>query len=453
MDDLQKGILLATDGSEEAILAARAAATLSVRSGSELHIVHVWHDVHTSYLHSFVKRELHEWGQEILDEQVKKLEKIGATVAGSHLEKGNAVEDVIGLARRLGVGLLVVGSRHLGLVGRLVRGSVSEGVVHRAPCPVLVVRGEDAWPPERIVLADDSFENAEGEARLAADLARLFGVEVTLVRAYQGSLAEDTLRREEEALRDRAAALEKILGVRPGVRAFAGDPATSVARVDGEEEKPALVVGGYARRHPSRVPDKILRAARGPVLISPAPEAARPDEVAEHHAEVSLLVATDGSEYAFYAGERAVHLAGSLEAKLSILYVVDHGRAFHEGVYYGEAVRELARTGREATGRISALAHEEGVAHEELLAEGRPAEVIVGTAQEVGADYILMGAEGMTRVGHALLGSVSQEVLRHADRPVLLVGGRRLTDDPLLSRHFRLVAKEEERGAHEKTGR
>ena len=167
----------------------------------------------------------------------------------------------------------------------------------------------------------------------------------------------------------------------------------------------------------------------------------------------SLLLATDGSEYSFYAGERAVHLAASLGSKLYILHVVDHGRAFHEGVHYGDAVRELASDGREAIGRISTLAREEDVAHEELLVEGRPAEVIVAKARELGADYVVMGVEGKTRVGNALLGSVSQEVLRHADRPVLLVGGRRLPDDPFLSGHFRLAPGSDGREAPGKTDR
>lgn len=167
----------------------------------------------------------------------------------------------------------------------------------------------------------------------------------------------------------------------------------------------------------------------------------------------SILLATDGSEYSFYAGERAVRLAASLGSKLYVLYVVDHDAAFHDGVHYIDAVRELARDGREATGRISALAREEDVAHEELLVEGRPAEVIVAKARELGADYVMMGAEGKTRVAHALLGSVSQEVLRRADRPVLLVGGRRLSDDPFLSGRFRLAPETGGREALRKTDR
>jgi hypothetical protein len=45
------------------------------------------------------------------------------------------------------VGLLVVGSRGLGGVGRILLGSVSVGIIHRAPRPILVVpSGQDAWP-------------------------------------------------------------------------------------------------------------------------------------------------------------------------------------------------------------------------------------------------------------------------------------------------------------------
>ena len=40
----------------------------------------------------------------------------------------------------------------------------------------------------------------------------------------------------------------------------------------------------------------------------------------------------------------------------------------------------------------------------------------------MGADPIFLGAEGMSRLEHALIGSVS-EVLRHANRTMLVVDG------------------------------
>jgi hypothetical protein len=56
-----------------------------------------------------------------------------------------------------------------------------------------------------------------------------------------------------------------------------------------------------------------------------------------------------------------------------------------------------------------------------------------GENEEVGADYIVMSAEGMSRLEDIVVVNVAQEVLKHADRTVLLVGGRRSPDDPMLS--------------------
>src|SRR3712207_5221443 len=148
-------ILLATDGSEDARRATEAAADLAENSGSELHVVHVWHDV-PGFAHAFVKRALRRQGQEILDEQVKKIEESGGTVARAHLRGGRTSDEVVELSEELGVGLLVVGSRGLGTVRRILMGSHSEEIVHNARVPILVVRrGESAWPPSRVIIGED----------------------------------------------------------------------------------------------------------------------------------------------------------------------------------------------------------------------------------------------------------------------------------------------------------
>jgi nucleotide-binding universal stress UspA family protein len=48
-------------------------------------------------------------------------------------------------------------------------------------------------------------------------------------------------------------------------------------------------------------------------------------------------------------------------------------------------------------------------------------QAIVDTARERDAAVIVMGARGLTGVQHVLLGSVSERVVRHADRPVLVL--------------------------------
>ncbi len=76
-----------------------------------------------------------------------------------------------------------------------------------------------------------------------------------------------------------------------------------------------------------------------------------------------------------------------------------------------------------ATGKVRALAEEAGVECEELIVFGRPEQLILAVAEEVGADPIVLGAEGMSGLEHVMIGSVSEEVLRHANRTVLVVGG------------------------------
>src|SRR3712207_6253109 len=147
MSSVPNKILLATDGSEDADLAARAAIELSNRTASELHVVHVWHDVPTAHFHSFVRAQLKQEAEKVLQKQLERIEHSGGTVAMAHLREGRTIDEILDLSEELGVGLLIVGSRGLGGVGRFLLGSVSEGIVHHARRPVLVVPGEqDAWP-------------------------------------------------------------------------------------------------------------------------------------------------------------------------------------------------------------------------------------------------------------------------------------------------------------------
>ena len=141
-----RSILLATDGSEETELAARVAVELAKSTGAELHVVHVkllpltppYPDVLDWRWGEDLERAERE-ARELLDEQVKKVEKAGGTVAGVHLREEEPAEEIIALAEELEADLIVVGSRDRGRIRRALTGSVSDRVVRRARCPVLVV--------------------------------------------------------------------------------------------------------------------------------------------------------------------------------------------------------------------------------------------------------------------------------------------------------------------------
>ena len=122
------------------------AVELAKSTGSELHLVHVkllpitppYPDVLDWRWGEDLERAERE-AQELLDEQVKKVEDAGGTVAGVHLREELPAEEIIALAEELGAGLIVVGRRDRGRIRRALAGSVSDWVVRHANCPVLVV--------------------------------------------------------------------------------------------------------------------------------------------------------------------------------------------------------------------------------------------------------------------------------------------------------------------------
>ena len=134
-------ILLATDGSREAELAAATAADLANATNSELHVVHVGELLPTVLAQTEVEpAQLEREARELLDEQVGRIEEAGGTVKEAHLRLGRADEEIVDLAQSLDVGLIVIGSRGHGRIRRALMGSVSDSVVRHAPCPVTIVR-------------------------------------------------------------------------------------------------------------------------------------------------------------------------------------------------------------------------------------------------------------------------------------------------------------------------
>ena len=141
-------VLLATDSSSEAALAARSAVELCEKTGSELHVVHVGEYLSTFYAYTEEEpAELRDNAQRLLDEEVERIRAEGGQIAEAHLRLGRPAEQIVTLSEELGVGIIVVGSRGLGALRRAVLGSVSESVVRHAHCPVFVVRADEWTSP------------------------------------------------------------------------------------------------------------------------------------------------------------------------------------------------------------------------------------------------------------------------------------------------------------------
>ena len=149
-------ILLATDGSEDAKLAARNAADLAQKTDSELHVVYVGGEglyeiplVDLATLEpTWIAREypdllsdIERTERELLDNEVEQLEAAGGTIiTQAHLSTGEAAPEIVVVAEEIDAGLIVMGSRGQGSIRRALLGSVSESVVKHAHCAVLIVR-------------------------------------------------------------------------------------------------------------------------------------------------------------------------------------------------------------------------------------------------------------------------------------------------------------------------
>ena len=286
-------ILFATDGNEHSARAALAAADLSMLTGADLHVAHVWTGAPSP---AYPGRALDDYSRLAAEEAGETLRRHawyarvdGAEVAGEHLRAGKPAQQITALAEELDADLVVLGNRGAGRLKRLVTGSVSEGVVREAPCPVLVVRATAAWPPTRIVVGDDGSGPARRAGELAAELACPFGARILLVRAYEnppepvgGRGARErreldaSLSRDRRALKKRAGRLAALARTRTDTRMIETKPAPGVSSVAGQDdgEGTLLAVGSrglgvLGRAVSGSVSTHALRAARGPVLVVP----------------------------------------------------------------------------------------------------------------------------------------------------------------------------------------
>jgi nucleotide-binding universal stress UspA family protein len=138
-----KRILVAIDGSDPSLKAARMAADIALRFGAQLTLVHVVPklllppDVYGLTL-AEVEKEHRAYAEGLLAKAVSFLAEPGVDT-NSTILYGSPAESIAEEAAVQDVGLVVVGSRGHGAVARMFLGSVSDRIVHISPKPVLVV--------------------------------------------------------------------------------------------------------------------------------------------------------------------------------------------------------------------------------------------------------------------------------------------------------------------------
>ena len=143
-----------------------------------------------------------------------------------------------------------------------------------------------------------------------------------------------------------------------------------------------------------------------------------------------ILLATDGSEEAQLALSTAVDQANSTNSELHVVTVgpwnPDPAYATHEVSLRRQTYEEVSEAiGKEAQQtldeQVKKIKEAGGSVQEAHLRRGRKDQEIVRVAEEIGAGLIVTGSRGLGGVRRALMGSVSDSVVRHAHCPVLVV--------------------------------
>lgn len=303
----------------------------------------------------------------------------------------------------------------------------------------------------KILLAIDGSEEASSAARYASDIAGRTGSELHVVHArlmlpWTGYSATQTggVADEEEAAervnRWLSEQVERIeaeggIGVRHAYLRL-GKPDEGIITVAeeivslAEEIDAGLIVlgsrglGGVRRALMGSVSDSVVRHAHCPVMVV---RGERREEGTARTFPTRVLLAVDGSEEARLAARTAANLTDKTDSELHVVFVGPSASYIGMGTPQiadipapnQEELDEESRRWLDA--EIEQVKAAGGTVTQAHLRTGRLDAQIVALAEEIGAGLIAIGSRGLGGVRRALMGSVSDSVVRHAHCPVLVV--------------------------------
>lgn len=137
-----------------------------------------------------------------------------------------------------------------------------------------------------------------------------------------------------------------------------------------------------------------------------------------------ILVATDFNAPSEAAVAYAVSLAQKLGAKVHVVHAFELPLVgFPDGVMTitAEMAARILDGAQTALSKVSSTYAERGVMIETSLEQADPREAVLTAAKKVGADLIVMGTHGRRGIARALIGSVTEAVVRTSPVPVLTV--------------------------------
>lgn len=447
-------ILVGTDFTEQAAEAANAAAALAAGWGEPLMLAYVMDRKGLDDLSPKVLAEIDKTAERSLKTEAKRLQALGATVQGELLH-GPPYESLSKRADPNSIRLLVVSSRGRKAPVRWLLGSVSERVAESSPVPTLVVRNADPFidwiqgvRPLRIMVASDMSPTADAALAFVRSLQKIGPCEITV--SYVDSPLEERTRLglkgpasltvndpevERVLQRDLRRRTQEVLGhgqfevlVEPNL----GRPDFALAQTAQKHTADVIITGTHQRHGAHRLwhmsfSRGVLHTAKTNVLCVPVENISVSSEI---HPVSRVLVTTDLSPLGNAAVAQAFGLsrAGGVVHILHVLPTNDLPNPLIGGHLEKKrpTKKEWLRLRKQVEARLAELipsaAAEHGIESEIELVESRDtAKAICQAAERLGADTICLATHGHTGLTSSLLGSVAQEVVATAKRPVTLV--------------------------------
>jgi nucleotide-binding universal stress UspA family protein len=285
---------------------------------------------------------------------------------------------------------------------------------------------------DRILLPTDGSDAADRALDLAVSVADAHDAELHslyVADTNQPSLSRiqgqvvDALEGEGQQIVDEAENRVRGSGVDVTTDVIQGGPSRTILEYVDDRGVDLVVMGTRGERDVERlllgsVTERIVRSAPIPVLaVPPNSDRTYPPE--------SVLVGTDGSEGSDAALAEGIDLASIAGATLHVLSVLEDSLLGID-VRSAAAAEERERRDENLLEAARDRAEQAGVTVETAIEEGGVVETFNEYAAEHGVDLVLVGTHGRTGFDRRILGSVTEDLLRTADVPVLSV---RATDE------------------------
>ncbi len=275
---------------------------------------------------------------------------------------------------------------------------------------------------QQIMVATDFSERSDRAIRRATLLARQSGAAMTLVTAVDEDrpprLVQEEKRESEALLRSTGSTIQDVDLVVCKTEVVLGEPSQAIVSA-AEKGAPDLLVLGPHRRQLFRdvfigtTAERTIRKASWPVLMVNAPPAA---------AYRNVMITTDLSEGSHQAIARFVQMKLAPSAYHSILHVFDvpvTGLAMNTGItedQLGTHAEEQRAKASASLARYVASTALGPIAQQVRRDATTVSREILAAAVEADVDLIVLATHGTSGLRRALLGSVTEEVLR--DSPV-----------------------------------